>query len=49
MGTSAASEPPVLLRNPIFCDFQGGGGLDHLSPSGSAHVLEMHSGALVEC
>ena len=29
----------VLLRNPIFCDFSGGGGPDPLPPSGSAHVL----------
>ena len=28
---------PVLLRNPIFCDFSGGGG-GPVPPSGSAHV-----------
>ena len=31
---------PILLGNPIFMIFQGGGGgKDPLSPSGSAHVL----------
>ena len=27
----------VLLRNPYFCDFPGGGGSNPLPPSGSAH------------
>ena len=31
------SPRPVLLRNPILCDFSGGGG-PPVSPSGSAHI-----------
>ena len=31
---------PVLLRNPMFCDFSGGGGQTHVPPppSGSEHT-----------